>query len=94
MVKDNFRKIFKDMYPSSTSIAELTMADPQNILKGFELGMSQNGMKKNMGELSGGQKSLLSLAFILGLLLYRPCPFYFLDEIDAALDEVHTENIG
>ena len=47
-----------------------------------------------LSELSGGQRSLLALSFILALLKYRPAPFYILDEIDAALDSSHTENIG
>lgn len=45
-------------------------------------------------ELSGGQRSLLALSFLLALLKYKPAPFYILDEIDAALDSSHTENIG
>jgi structural maintenance of chromosome 2 len=47
-----------------------------------------------LSELSGGQRSLLALSFILALLLYKPSPFYILDEIDSALDLSHTENIG
>jgi structural maintenance of chromosome 2 len=52
------------------------------------------GVWKNLGELSGGQKSLLALSLILSLLLFKPAPMYILDEIDAALDLSHTENIG
>ena len=37
---------------------------------------------------------MLALSFILALLLYKPSPFYILDEIDSALDLSHTENIG
>ena len=47
-----------------------------------------------MSELSGGQRSLLALTFILSLLKYNPAPIYILDEIDAALDLSHTQNIG
>lgn len=58
-------------------------------------GVSFNNVwKSSLSELSGGQKSLLALSFILSLLLYKPAPFYVLDEIDAALDLSHTENIG
>jgi len=45
-------------------------------------------------ELSGGQKSLLALSLVLALLKYKPAPMYILDEIDAALDLSHTQNIG
>ena len=47
-----------------------------------------------MMQLSGGQRSLLALSLILGLLLFKPAPMYILDEIDAALDLSHTQNIG
>lgn len=47
-----------------------------------------------MSELSGGQKSLLALSLILAMLLFKPAPIYILDEVDAALDLSHTQNIG
>jgi len=50
--------------------------------------------KQSLSELSGGQKSLLALSLILALLRYKPAPLYILDEIDAALDLSHTQNIG
>ncbi len=36
----------------------------------------------------------MALSFVLALLLYKHAPFYILDEVDAALDLSHTENIG
>jgi structural maintenance of chromosome 2 len=50
--------------------------------------------KDSLTELSGGQRSLLALSLILALLLFKPAPMYILDEIDAALDLSHTQNIG
>jgi len=50
--------------------------------------------KDTLSETSGGQRSLLALSFVLSLLKYRPAPLYILDEIDAALDLQHTQNIG
>ncbi len=41
--------------------------------------------------LSGGEKALAAIAFLFALFLARPCPFYILDEVEAALDDV---NIG
>jgi len=49
---------------------------------------------KNLNELSGGQRSILSLSFIFSLLIFRASPFYILDEIDAALDFCYTKNIS
>jgi len=48
----------------------------------------------SLAELSGGQRSLVALSLILAMLKFKPAPFYILDEIDAALDISHTENIG
>jgi structural maintenance of chromosome 2 len=50
--------------------------------------------KESLVELSGGQRSLTALALILALLQCRPAPMYILDEVDAALDLSHTQNIG
>merc|ERR1712238_91526 len=53
-----------------------------------------NVWKQSLSELSGGQRSLIALSMILALLLYKPAPMYILDEVDAALDLSHTQNIG
>lgn len=50
--------------------------------------------KDSLGELSGGQRSLVALSLILAMLLFKPAPIYILDEVDAALDLSHTQNIG
>lgn len=50
--------------------------------------------KQSLTELSGGQRSLLALSLVLAMLLYKPAPIYILDEVDAALDLSHTQNIG
>ena len=61
----------------------------------MELSVSFNNVwTSSLSELSGGQRSLLALSFTLALLLYKPAPFYILDEVDSALDSSHTENIG
>jgi len=66
-----------------------------NILKGLEVKVAfGNVWKDSLSELSGGQRSLLALSLILSLLLFKPAPMYILDEIDAALDLSHTQNIG
>jgi chromosome segregation protein len=46
---------------------------------------------RKLALLSGGERSLVALAFLLALLLSRTCPFYILDEVEAALDDI---NIG
>ncbi|MHB9148671.1 MAG: chromosome segregation protein SMC [Thermoleophilia bacterium] len=44
---------------------------------------------RNMNLLSGGEKALAAIAFLFGLFLARPCPFYVLDEVEAALDDLN-----
>src|SRR6185437_2939503 len=41
--------------------------------------------------LSGGEKSLVALAFFFAVLMARPCPFYILDEVEAALDDINID---
>merc|ERR1711973_753723 len=77
------------------------MGDESSILDGLEVkvafGTDANDnpiWKESLSELSGGQRSLLALSLILSLLLFKPAPLYILDEIDAALDLSHAQNIG
>jgi chromosome segregation protein len=44
--------------------------------------------------MSGGEKSLTSLAFIFSIQLFEPAPFYFFDEVDAALDMTNSKKVG
>ena len=41
--------------------------------------------------MSGGEKSLVALAFVFAVFLARPCPFYILDEVEAALDDANID---
>lgn len=63
-------------------------------VRGFELGVKLTGVKKGLLELSGGQRSLIALGLVLALLKFNPAPIYILDEVDAALDLGHTQDIG
>ena len=62
--------------------------------RGFELGVKLTGVRKGLLELSGGQRSLIALGLVLALLKFNPAPIYILDEVDAALDLGHTQDIG
>ncbi len=46
---------------------------------------------KRLSLLSGGEKSLVALAFMFAVFLARPCPFYILDEVEAALDDLNID---
>ena len=92
MNKD-FGSIFTSLLPGAN--AKLQPPENQSVLEGLEVKVGFAGVyKESLGELSGGQRSLVALSLILAMLLFKPAPLYILDEVDAALDLSHTENIG
>lgn len=92
-VNKNFGDIFSSLLPNSQ--AELVADDGKDFMKGLRFRIGFSGKwKESLSELSGGQKSLVALSLILAQLKYKPAPFYILDEVDAALDLSHTQNIG
>src|SRR5690606_7580511 len=65
--------------------------DDEDLL-GVEIEITPAGKAmKRLSLLSGGEKSMTAIAFLFAVFLARPCPFYILDEVEAALDDV---NIG
>jgi chromosome segregation protein len=46
---------------------------------------------RKLSLMSGGEKSLVALAFMFAVFLARPCPFYILDEVEAALDDLNID---
>ncbi|KAF2076638.1 hypothetical protein CYY_002067 [Polysphondylium violaceum] len=92
-VNHDFGSIFSTLLPGTK--AKLEPPKGQTELDGLEVKVAFGDVwKESLSELSGGQKSLLALSLILSLLLFKPAPMYILDEIDAALDLSHTQNIG
>ncbi|KAJ3044691.1 Structural maintenance of chromosomes protein 2 [Rhizophlyctis rosea] len=92
-VNGDFGAIFGDLLPGNTS--KLEPPEGQDITEGLEVKVALGGVwKQTLTELSGGQRSLIALALILSLLQFKPAPMYILDEVDAALDPSHTQNIG
>ncbi|CCW69049.1 unnamed protein product [Phytomonas sp. Hart1] len=94
VVSSIFGKLFSTCLPGAT--AELVEErDDYHHLSGLAVRVFFNGkVKTSLSELSGGQRSLLALCLILAILRVRPAPIYILDEVDAALDPSHTQNIG
>ncbi|MCW2966747.1 MAG: family ATPase, partial [Solirubrobacteraceae bacterium] len=57
---------------------------------GVEIEITPAGKSmKRLTLLSGGEKSMTALAFLFSVFLARPCPFYILDEVEAALDDLN-----
>ncbi|NWT96632.1 SMC2 protein, partial [Urocynchramus pylzowi] len=92
-VNEDFGSIFSTLLPGARAM--LAPSKNHNVFVGmeFRVGLG-NTWKENLTELSGGQRSLVALSLILAMLLFRPAPVYILDEVDAALDLSHTQNIG
>ncbi|XP_060660855.1 structural maintenance of chromosomes protein 2 [Drosophila nasuta] len=92
-VTENFSGIFSTLLPGAQAL--LKPVKTNGILSGLEIKVGFNGVfKDSLGELSGGQKSLVALSLVLAMLKFSPAPLYILDEVDAALDMSHTQNIG
>lgn len=92
-VNKDFGSIFSMLLPGTT--AKLEPPENCSVMEGLEVKVAFNNVwKDSLTELSGGQRSLLALSLILSLLLFKPAPMYILDEVDAALDLSHTQNIG
>jgi chromosome segregation protein len=61
-------------------------------LQGVEIEITPAGKEmKRLTLLSGGEKSMTALAFLFSVFLARPCPFYILDEVEAALDDLNID---
>ncbi|MGN6168805.1 MAG: AAA family ATPase, partial [Solirubrobacteraceae bacterium] len=59
---------------------------------GIEIEIMPAGKRmQRLSLLSGGEKSLTALAFLFAVFLARPCPFYILDEVEAALDDLNID---
>ncbi len=59
---------------------------------GVEIEVTPAGKSmKRLSLMSGGEKSLVALAFMFAVFLARPCPFYILDEVEAALDDANID---
>ncbi|VVC29941.1 Structural maintenance of chromosomes protein,SMCs flexible hinge,P-loop containing nucleoside [Cinara cedri] len=92
-VNIEFGKIFNSVLPGAQ--ASLRQLNKNDITAGLEIRVAFNGLwKDSLDELSGGQRSLVALSLVLAMLLFNPVPLYILDEVDAALDLSHTQNIG
>eukprot|EP00898_Chlorokybus_atmophyticus_P005912 jgi/Chlat1/6321/Chrsp44S05888 len=92
-VNKDFGNIFSTLLPGTT--ARLEPEEGHTYMDGLQVKVAFGGVwKESLSEMSGGQKSLLALSLILALLLFKPAPLYILDEVDAALDLSHTQNIG
>ncbi len=88
-VADNFSRLCSALFPGGSG--QLRLTDPTNLLEtGLEIEARPPGRNvRRLALLSGGERSLVVLAFLFAVFRSRPSPFYLLDEVEAALDDVN-----
>ncbi len=84
-----FERVFARLFPGGDG--RLVLTDPSDmLLTGVDVEARPPGKKvKRLSLLSGGERSLTAVAFLIALFKARPSPFYVLDEVEAALDDVN-----
>ena len=89
-INTHFQQIFKELFGGGH--ARLYLSDEANVLEsGIEIEVSPPGkVIKNLSALSGGEQALVAISIYFAILNVNPAPFCFLDEIEAALDDVNV----
>ena len=88
-VSENFEQLFATLFPGG--VGRLRLTNPDDLLNtGIEVEAKPSGKNvKKLSLLSGGERSLTALAFLFAVFRSRPSPFYVMDEVEAALDDVN-----
>ena len=88
-VSENFEQLFATLFPGGQGRLRLT--NPDDLLgAGIEVEAKPSGKNvKKLSLLSGGERSLTALAYLFAVFRSRPSPFYVMDEVEAALDDVN-----
>ncbi|KAB2337916.1 chromosome segregation protein SMC [Actinomadura rudentiformis] len=88
-----FERIFARLFPGGEG--SLSLTEPEDMLAtGVEVSARPPGKKvKRLSLLSGGERSLVAIAFLVAVFKARPSPFYVLDEVEAALDDTNTQRL-
>ena len=94
VLNENFKKTFVSLFGGGT--AELKLSDEKDALNcGIDIIAQPPGKKLQMlSLLSGGERALTAIAILFAILMLRPTPFCFLDEIEAALDDANIDNFA
>jgi chromosome segregation protein len=88
-VSANFTELFAMLFPGGKG--KLVLSNPDDMLNtGIEVEAQPPGKTfKKLSLLSGGERSLTALAYLFSVFRSRPSPFYVMDEVEAALDDVN-----
>jgi chromosome segregation protein len=90
-VRQNFVQVFKALFTEEDA-CDLRLTDPDNVAdSGIEIYAQPKGKRPStLTQLSGGEKTLTSTAFLFAIYLIKPAPFCILDEVDAPLDDANV----
>ena len=88
-VSETFSALFQNLFAGGSG--KLLLSHPNDLLEtGVEISAQPSDKKvSRLSLLSGGERSLVALAFLFAVFMSRPSPFYVLDEVDAALDQIN-----
>jgi chromosome segregation protein len=88
-VSQNYTQLFEMLFPGGKGRLKLT--EPEDLLAtGIEVEARPSGKNvRKLSLLSGGERSLTALAYLFAVFRARPSPFYVMDEVEAALDDVN-----
>jgi len=90
-VNEHFSTLVNSLFPGGTG--RLSLTDPEDLLDtGVDVEVRPAGRNvRRLSLLSGGERSLVALAFLFAVFRSRPSPFYLMDEVEAALDDVNLQ---
>ena len=91
--REQFEHVFGVLFPGG--MGDLVLTDPDDMLTtGIEIEARPAGKKvKRLSLLSGGERSLAAIAFLVAIFKARPSPFYVMDEVEAALDDMNLTRL-
>jgi chromosome segregation protein len=88
-VAEQFERLVKELFPGGDG--RLVLTDPgEPLTSGIEIEASPGRKRvRRISLLSGGERSLAAMAFLFAIFTARPSPFYLMDEVEPALDDVN-----
>jgi chromosome segregation protein len=91
-VNENFKQLYGYIFEGSANLYLINPKDPFN--SGLDIDVMIKGKKHNPNQLSGGQKSLITLTLVFAIQMRMPMSFYVFDEIDIALDKENSKKLS
>jgi len=91
-VNEHFKKMAEAIFHSESGLVLENEANPFE--GGLHILMKMGKKERHIESMSGGEKSLLTIAFVFALHMYRPSSFYILDEVEAALDKENSKKFA